>query len=489
MADTSTPAAPAAAAPARTRGLAGVIALDTAICYIDGEAGELLYRGYEIDDLARNASFEEVAYLLWHGDLPTEAQLAELHTQLRSERALRPEIIDHLRHHTPDDANPMAAVRTAVSMMAAYDPEADTMTPEANYRIAVRMTAKLPTLLAAFDRIRKGLDPVAPKGEGSTAYEFLYMLNGEAPGPSAERIFDAALVLQAEHDLNASTFAARVIGSTLADMYSAITGALGALKGPLHGGANIEVMRMLLEIDASGEDTAAYVARKFAAKEKLMGLGHRVYKTLDPRAAILRDLLEDQFALQLSLHGSLVDVYGIGLLITGPAGIGKSEIALDLVERGHRLVADDVVIATRKGTDVLMGTGTDLAKHFMEVRGLGILDVKAMFGVRAIRYQKRIEVVVRVHPWDPAEEYTRLGMVDENQTILDVPLPLVKLPVTPGKNVTVLCEVIAMNHLLRHYGYDPADEFAKRLNERIARKRAGGPVQERGVEWFEADIE
>ena len=293
MADTSTPAAPAAAAPARTRGLAGVIALDTAICYIDGEAGELLYRGYEIDDLARNASFEEVAYLLWHGDLPTEAQLAELHTQLRSERALRPEIIDHLRHHTPDDANPMAAVRTAVSLMAAYDPEADTMTPEANYRIAVRMTAKLPTLLAAFDRIRKGLDPVAPKGEGSTAYEFLYMLNGEAPGPSAERIFDAALVLQAEHDLNASTFAARVIGSTLADMYSAITGALGALKGPLHGGANIEVMRMLLEIDASGEDTAAYVARKFAAKEKLMGLGHRVYKTLDPRAAILRDLLED----------------------------------------------------------------------------------------------------------------------------------------------------------------------------------------------------
>ncbi|HEX9953404.1 MAG TPA: citrate synthase [Rubricoccaceae bacterium] len=291
MADTSTPAAPAA--PARSRGLAGVIALDTAICYIDGEAGELLYRGYEIDDLARNASFEEVAYLLWHGDLPTQAQLDELHTQLRAERALRPEIIDHLRHHTPDDANPMAAIRTAVSMMAAYDPEADVMTPEANYRIAVRLTAKLPTLLAAFDRIRKGLEPVAPKGEGSTAYEFLYMLNGEAPGPSAERIFDAALVLQAEHDLNASTFAARVIGSTLADMYSAITGAIGALKGPLHGGANIEVMRMLLEIDASGEDTSAYVARKFAAKEKLMGLGHRVYRTLDPRAAILRDLLED----------------------------------------------------------------------------------------------------------------------------------------------------------------------------------------------------
>jgi HPr kinase/phosphorylase len=222
--------------------------------------------------------------------------------------------------------------------------------------------------------------------------------------------------------------------------------------------------------------------------------GVPVYRTPVPTVPLmitLRDILEDQFALQLTLHGSLVDVYGIGLLITGPAGIGKSEIALDLVERGHRLVADDVVIATRKGSDILMGTGTDLAKHFMEVRGLGILDVQAMFGVRAIRYQKRIEVVVRVHQWDPAEEYTRIGMVDENQTILDVPLPLVKLPVTPGKNVTVLCEVIAMNHLLRHYGYDPADVFAQRLQDQIARKRTagGGRIGQRGVEWFEQDVE
>ncbi len=292
MADTPTPAAEAAA-PARSRGLAGVIALDTSICYIDGQAGELLYRGYEIDDLARNASFEEVAYLLWHGDLPTQEQLDALNAQLRSERALRPQIIDHLRHHTPDDTNPMAAIRTAVSMMAAYDQEADDMSHEANLRKAIRLTAKLPTLLAAFDRIRKGQEPVAPKGEGSTAYEFLYMLNNEAPGPSAERIFDAALVLQAEHDLNASTFAARVIASTLSDMYSAITGAIGALKGPLHGGANIEVMRTLLAIDASGESASDFVTRKFAAKEKVMGLGHRVYKTLDPRAAILRDMLED----------------------------------------------------------------------------------------------------------------------------------------------------------------------------------------------------
>jgi citrate synthase len=301
MADTSTPAPAATPAgdgaatgvPVRSRGLEGVIALDTSICFIDGQAGELLYRGYEIDDLARNASFEEVAYLLWKGDLPTESQLDQLNAELRAERSIQPELIDHLRHHTPEGTNPMAALRTVVSMMAAYDPEADDMSPEANYRKAVRLTAKMPTLLAAFDRVRKGKDPVAPKGEGSTAYEFLYMLNGEAPGPSAERIFDAALVLQAEHDLNASTFAARVIGSTLADMYSAITGAIGALKGPLHGGANIDVMRMLLEIDASGEDTSAYVQRKFAAKVKLPGLGHRVYKTLDPRAAILRDMLQD----------------------------------------------------------------------------------------------------------------------------------------------------------------------------------------------------
>lgn len=207
----------------------------------------------------------------------------------------------------------------------------------------------------------------------------------------------------------------------------------------------------------------------------------------------LRDFLEDQFAPQLTVHGSLVDVYGIGLLLTGPAGIGKSEMALDLVERGHRLVADDVVIATQKAESVLMGSGTDLAKHFMEVRGLGIIDVKSMFGVRAIRYQKRIEVIVRIHPWDEDEEYTRIGMVTESAAILGVDLPIVKLPITPGKNVTVICEVIAMNHLLRHYGYDPAEEFTARLRERIAQK--GGPdgsgasPGRRGVEWFEHDYE
>ena len=207
-----------------------------------------------------------------------------------------------------------------------------------------------------------------------------------------------------------------------------------------------------------------------------------------PFISQLRDVLEDQFAEQLTLHGSLVDVYGIGLLLAGPAGIGKSEVALDLVERGHRLVADDVVIATRKTEGVLLGSGTDLAQHFMEIRGLGIVDVRAMFGVRAIRYQKRIEVIVRIHPWDESEEYTRIGMVDETDSILGVEMPVVKLPIVPGKNVTVICEVIAMNHLLRHYGYDPAEVFQRRLKDRIEARRGGGAPR-RGIEWFEHDIE
>ncbi len=268
-------------------------ALDTRLSFIDGQSGTLIYQGYGIQDLAKNASFEEVAYLLWKGELPTQAQLDELNGQLREARPVHDDLLDHLRHHTPKDANPMAAMRTALSMLAAYDDEADDMDPEANYRKAVRLTAKLPTLVAAFDRIRKGLDPVAPTQEGSTAEDFLTMLNGEAPGPAATQIMDAALVLHAEHGLNASTFAARVIGSTLSDMYSAVVGAMGALKGPLHGGANIEVMKTLLALDESGETAQQFVDRKLEAKEKIMGIGHRVYKTLDPRATILREMLSD----------------------------------------------------------------------------------------------------------------------------------------------------------------------------------------------------
>ncbi|CAN5625564.1 HPr(Ser) kinase/phosphatase [soil metagenome] len=229
--------------------------------------------------------------------------------------------------------------------------------------------------------------------------------------------------------------------------------------------------------------------------DQLVGLftqrGVPLFRTAVPSTEFmyyLRDFLEDQFAVQQTLHGSLVDVYGIGLLLTGKSGIGKSEVALDLVERGHRLVADDVVVASRKGESVIMGSGTELAQHFMEIRGLGIIDVRAMFGIRAIRFQKRIEVLVRMERWDENEEYTRLGMVDESESILGIGLPLVKLPIVPGKNVTVICEVIAMNYLLRHYGYDPAEVLTKRLSERI--NSAGGPSRPlRGIEYFERDIE
>ena len=215
-----------------------------------------------------------------------------------------------------------------------------------------------------------------------------------------------------------------------------------------------------------------------------------VFKTSMPTTrfmSFLGDFLSDQFAPQLPVHGSLVAVYGIGLLIMGKSGIGKSEVALDLVERGHRLVADDVVIATKRGENVLIGSGTDLVQHFMEVRGLGLVDVRAMFGIHAIRTQKRIEVVVNMQLWDPEEDYTRISMMDDTYSILDVDLPKVKVPITPGKNITVICEVIAMNHLLRHNGYDPAEVFAQRLSERIQNKEKGRPL--RNKEFFEHDFE
>jgi HPr kinase/phosphorylase len=202
---------------------------------------------------------------------------------------------------------------------------------------------------------------------------------------------------------------------------------------------------------------------------------------------ILGDFLDDQFALQTVVHGSFVDVYGIGVLLIGRSGIGKSEIALDLVERGHRLVADDVVMITRKGENILMGAGTDIVKHFMEIRGLGLIDVRSMFGIRAIRFQKRIEVVVELMDWNKEEDYTRTGLDSEVKKILDVEIIHVKLPIFPGKNVTVICEVIALNYLLKHYGYDAAKEFAKKLESVINGKSK--KIGERVINYFEHDFE
>ena len=200
----------------------------------------------------------------------------------------------------------------------------------------------------------------------------------------------------------------------------------------------------------------------------------------------IRSLLVDHFAPQTAVHGSMVDVYGVGLLLSGPSGIGKSEVALDLIERGHRLVADDVVMVTRRDASILMGAGTDLVQHFMEVRGLGLVDIQAMFGIRAIRFQKRVELVVQMEMADADTEYTRIDMIEGTHEILGVPLPRVRVPITPGKSVTVICEVIAMNYLLRHYGYDPKEAFQKRLRDQIRSKRAG---PRRGVQYFEQDYE
>jgi HPr kinase/phosphorylase len=197
------------------------------------------------------------------------------------------------------------------------------------------------------------------------------------------------------------------------------------------------------------------------------------------------DFLDDQFSPQTVLHGSFMDVYGIGVVLAGRSGIGKSEIALDLVERGHRLVADDVIMITRKGEGILIGAGTDVVKHFMEIRGLGLIDIRSVFGVRSIRFQKRAEIIVELQEWKDDREYTRTGLDHENISILGVDLPHVKLPIFPGKNITVIVEVIALDYLSKHYGYDAAREFAKRLDAAIAEKSKG----KRAIDYFEHDFE
>ena len=204
---------------------------------------------------------------------------------------------------------------------------------------------------------------------------------------------------------------------------------------------------------------------------------------------LLRDFLEDQFAMQTMLHGSMVDVYGIGILISGKSGIGKSEVALDLVERGHRLVSDDAVILTKKN-NVLMTSATEMNKHFMEIRGLGIIDIMSMFGVRAIRYQKRLEVVLELSLWDEeSQDIERTGLNRDTTPIMGVNIPLIKLPITPGKNITVIAEVIAMNYLLRHYGYDPAEAFQQKVKKHIAEKKKPSAMPRRAIEYFEGDVE
>jgi len=273
------------------KGLEGVVAANSGICWIDGYAGVLAYRGIDIHELAEQSTFEETTCLLWHGSLPSRTQLEEFNRKLADARRLPAEIYDLLQS-VPKTATPMEALRTAVSALSFYDPAEAAVDHDSNVRKAFALTAQMAMLVAAYDRTRKGKSVVQPDPSLSHAANFLWMLHGTKPIPAAVRAFDMALILHADHELNASTFAARVIAGTLADMHSAITGAIGALKGPLHGGANEEVMKMLFEIGKTGGDPVEYVKALLAQKKKVFGFGHRVYRTEDPRATHLRKMSE-----------------------------------------------------------------------------------------------------------------------------------------------------------------------------------------------------
>jgi citrate synthase len=273
------------------KGLEGIVATTSSICWIDGEAGVLAYRGIDIHKLAEQSNFEETTYLLWNGRLPKAAELDAFHKELAKARVLDPKIVELLRSF-PKDVTPMEVLRTAVSALSCYDPDEKDNSHAANLRKSFRLTAQIAMLVAIYDRIRKGKMLVEADPSLSHAGNFLWMLNGEKPSETATRTMDVALILHADHELNASTFAARVIAATLSDIHSAITGAIGALKGPLHGGANEAVMRMLFAIDKNGEDAVEHVKAMLAAKKKISGFGHRVYHTEDPRATHLRRMSE-----------------------------------------------------------------------------------------------------------------------------------------------------------------------------------------------------
>jgi len=277
-------------------GLENVVVAQSSRSSVDGDNGRLIYAGYRIQDLARNATFEEVAYLLWNGELPTGEALDRLDQELRAVREVPPGVLDVIRQ-LPTDAHPMAALRTAVSALGTLDPDAELAAEDsvARRRVALRLVAQMPTLIASIEHIRRGEALVPPRSDLTHAGNFLYMLSGKEPGPAATRAIDAYLVLLADHGFNASTFSARVTAATMADPYSAVTSAIGTLKGPLHGGANQRVMEMLEQIP-DPEAAEGWVLDRLANKERIMGIGHRVYKTIDPRAAILREMSEAQAA-------------------------------------------------------------------------------------------------------------------------------------------------------------------------------------------------
>ena len=273
------------------RGLEGVVAAETQLCDLDGAHGRLAYRGYDIADLARRASFEEVAHLLWYGDLPTAAQLDRTTVALIAARDIPREVVEAFRL-MPKGTDPMRALQGAVALLGMHDPDATDNSHEANLRKAVRVTSQMATAICSHHRVRSGQSPVPAAPDLGHAANFLYMLTGKRPSAVTAKAFDASLTLYAEHELNASTFTTRVIVSTQSDLHSAVAGGVGALKGPLHGGAGEAVMRTLMEIgEVANVDT--FSDRALAEKRRLMGFGHRVYKAGDPRAAILRGMAEE----------------------------------------------------------------------------------------------------------------------------------------------------------------------------------------------------
>jgi citrate synthase len=271
--------------PTLNTGLRGITIADTRICDVDGDAGKLIYRGYLIQDLAENTTYEEVVYLLLFEKLPSPPELDDFRRKIASERALPPQLLEALKTQ-PKDALPMDIIQAAVSLLANYDPELTDHSIEATTRKGIRLIAKTASIVAAWDRIRNGLEPISSREDLSHAADFLYMLTGEIPDAEMARFFDVCLILHAEHSFNASTFAAREVASTQAHLYAAASAAVGSLSGDLHGGANVRVMRMLLEI-GSPDKVKAYVDQEFDAGRKIMGLGHAVYKTDDPRGEIL----------------------------------------------------------------------------------------------------------------------------------------------------------------------------------------------------------
>jgi citrate synthase len=272
-------------------GLEDVVAGESTICFVDGKEGRLLYQGYDIRELVDSSTFEEVVYLLWHGHLPCQVELEVLTRELAFNRALPANVLDVMGHF-PKTAAPMEVMRTVVSMLSMYDPDGEDNSIAANLRKAARLTACLPTVVAYWDCIRNGRELVSPLTDCNLASNFLYMLTGRLPHDLEAGSFDKALILHADHELNASTFAARVAASTLSDMYSAAVAGIGTLKGPLHGGANQEVIKMLLEIGDPAR-AEAYVRDRLSRHEKLMGFGHRVYKGDDPRGTLLRPLADE----------------------------------------------------------------------------------------------------------------------------------------------------------------------------------------------------